>query len=316
MEEYEDNERNKKLTEYYADWVMKNKQGVVADVTINKYMTTLDWLKKIAPDMKMRELTKSSYQAIITKYGEEHEKTTTMDFHHQVRAALVDAYDEGILKRDISRRVVIKGKAPTVKKRTKYLNKKELCKVLEELNLNTEINWDWFILLIAKTGLRFEEALALTPDDFDFMKLRLSVNKAFDYKDKNTFCKTKNESSMRDILLDWRTAMQFENMIKGMDKNERIFKNLSGKSGRVYNSTANKYLQRLCRKAGVTEITIHALRHTHASILLYEGVSISSISRRLGHASMDVTQRVYLHTIKELETKDDGKIMASMMEIG
>ena len=77
-----------------------------------------------------------------------------------------------------------------------------------------------------------------------------------------------------------------------------------------------KYLQRLCRKAGVTEITIHALRHTHASILLYEGVSISSISRRLGHASMDVTQRVYLHTIKELETKDDGKIMASMMEIG
>lgn len=39
---------------------------------------------------------------------------------------------------------------------------------LSKLNLGREVNWDWFILLVAKTGMRFSEALALTPRDFDF----------------------------------------------------------------------------------------------------------------------------------------------------
>lgn len=306
-------QKDQLFVDYYNDWMEKYKKDVVRTVTYKKYEMTLKWLRKLAPDLTMRQLTKSSYQNILNKYALEHERTTTMDFHHLVRASLIDAFDERILDRDISHRAVVKGKLPTVKKKIKFLNKRELERLLEELDLGPEINWDWLILLIAKTGLRFEEALALTPEDFDFNHLRLNINKAFDYKITNEFCKTKNESSVRSILLDYRTAMAFENLTKKMDKNERIFK--LGKGEKTYNSTANQRLYKLCRQAGISEISVHGLRHTHASILMYEGVTLSSISKRLGHASMETTQRVYLHMIQELQTKDEGKIMAAMMEL-
>lgn len=48
-------------------------------------------------------------------------------------------------------------------------------------------------------------------------------------------------------------------------------------------------------KADIPTISIHGLRHTHASLLLYAGVSIASVARRLGHASMTTTQkRIYI----------------------
>ena len=54
--------------------------------------------------------------------------------------------------------------------------------LLVHLHLTPEINWDWFIFIIAKTGMRFSEALALTPKDFDFSHQSLIVNKTWGYK--------------------------------------------------------------------------------------------------------------------------------------
>lgn len=88
-----------------------------------------------------------------------------MDFHHQLKGAILDAVDEGLIDRDPTRKVIIKGKTPAEKK-IKYLNQFELHTLLKSLDLGKEVNWDWFILLVAKTGMRFSEALALTPKDF------------------------------------------------------------------------------------------------------------------------------------------------------
>lgn len=54
-----------------------------------------------------------------------------------------------------------------------------------------EVNWDWFILLSAKTGMRFSEALAITPADFDFSRQTLSISKTWDYKGEGGFLPTK-----------------------------------------------------------------------------------------------------------------------------
>ncbi len=56
-------------------------------------------------------------------------------------------------------------------------------------------------------------------------------------------------------------------------------------------------------------ISIHGLRHTHASLLLYTGVSTASVARRLGHSSINTTQKTYLHIIQELENKDVNLVM-------
>ena len=71
----------------------------------------------------------------------------------------------------------------------------------------------------------------------------------------------------------------------------------------------------LCKKADIPTISIHGLRHTHASLLLYAGVSIASVARRLGHASMTTTQKTYLHIIQELENQDVDIVMRSLANL-
>ena len=173
-----------------------------------------------------------------------------------------------------------------------------------------DINWDWFILLVAKTGMRFSEALAITPSDFDFAHQLLSINKTWDYKAGGGFQPTKNKSSVRKVQIDWQLVIQFSELVKGLPEDEPIFV-----KGKVYNSTVNDILERHCRKLNIPIISIHGLRHTHASLLLFAGVSIASVARRLGHASMTTTQKTYLHIIQELENKDVDLVMRSLSSL-
>ena len=292
--------------EYYRQWVHVYKEGAIRDVTMDKYRLTQTWLDRLIPDLKLCELSRITYQQLINDYAEHHERQTTMDFHHQLKGAILDAVDEGIIQRDPTRKVIIKGKQPRPKK-IKYLNQFELHAMLADLDLGSEVTTDWLILLIAKTGLRFSEALGLTPEDFDFVHQTVSINKTWDYKKNTGFVPTKNASSVRKVQLDWQLVMQFAGLLKDLPPDQPIFVN-----GKVYNSTANGVLARHCNRAGVPVITIHGLRHTHASLLLFAGVSIASVSRRLGHASMTTTQETYLHIIRELENQDVDIVMRSL----
>lgn len=306
------NEMNETITgdslfcDYYAQWISVYKEGAIRDVTMGKYRLTQSWLGKLVPDLRVRDLDRTAYQQLINGYAAHHERQTTMDFHHQLKGAILDAVDEGLIPRDPTRKAIIKGKQPRAKK-IKYLNQFELHAMLSDLELGSEPSWDWLILLVAKTGLRFSEALGLTPEDFDFSHQTLSVNKTWDYKNGGGFVPTKNASSVRKVQLDWQLIMQLSGLLKNLPANKPIFVN-----GKVYNSTANGVLARHCRNVDVPVISVHGLRHTHASLLLFAGVSIASVSRRLGHASMTTTQETYLHVIQELENKDIDIVMRAL----
>lgn len=295
---------------YYSQWVQVYKEGAIRKVTLDKYLMTQSWLEKLIPDVRMSEMTRITYQKLLNDYAKEHERQTTMDFHHQLKGAILDAVDEGLIERDPTRKVIIKGKTPREKK-IKYLNQFELHTLLVNLDLGAEVNWDWFILLVAKTGMRFSEALALTPKDFDFPHQSLSISKTWDYKGDGGFLPTKNKSSVRKIQIDWQTVVQFSELAKGLPEDKPIFV----KKDKVYNSTVNDILERHCKKAGIPVISIHGLRHTHASLLLFAGVSIGSVARRLGHASMNTTQKTYLHIIHELENQDVDLVMRSLSSL-
>ncbi|PST47501.1 integrase [Bifidobacterium sp. UTCIF-37] len=292
--------------DYYAQWVSVYKEGAIREVTMKKYALTQMWLNKLIPALRLADMDRVNYQKLINGYAEHHERQTTMDFHHQLKGAILDAVDEGLIPRDPTRKAIIKGRPPRVKK-TKYLNQFELHAVLADLELGPKPSWDWLILLVAKTGLRFSEALGLTPSDFDFVHQTLSVNKTWDYKQGGGFVPTKNASSMRKVQLDWQLIMQLSALLKDLPESEPIFV-----KGKVYNSTVNGVLARHCAHAEVPVISIHGLRHTHASLLLYAGVSIASVSKRLGHASMNTTQDTYLHVIRELENKDVDIVMRAL----
>ena len=295
--------------DYYAQWITVYKEGAIRKVTMDKYLLTQSWIKQLAPELRVCELSRITYQKLLNDYAKSHERQTTMDFHHQLKGAILDAVDEGLIERDPTRKAIIKGKKPRHKK-IKYLNQFELHKLLSNLDLGQEINWDWFILLVAKTGMRFSEALAITPKDFDFSKQSLSINKTWDYKGDGGFMPTKNQSSVRKIQIDWQLIIQFSTLVKDLPEDEPIFV-----SGKVYNSTVNDILARHCKKAEIPIISVHGLRHTHASLLLFAGVSIASVAQRLGHSSMTTTQKTYLHIIQELENKDVDLVMRSLSSL-
>lgn len=295
--------RSKLFIDYYENWIKMYKEGAVRQITLNKYYLALSWLKKLSPTLKTSEITRSTYQQLLNDYAEHHEKQTTMDFHHQLKGSILDAVDDGIISNDPTRKVIIKGKKPKDKK-IKYLNQFQLQTLLSHLDLSHQINSDWLILLIAKTGIRFSEALGLTPKDFDYANQTISINKTWDYKGTSGFQETKNKSSMRKVQIDWKTVTQFAGLLKDKDVNKPIFV-----EDKTYNSTINHTLNRHCKRLNLPQISIHGLRHTHASLLLFSGVSIASVARRLGHASITTTQKTYLHIIHELENKDIDQVM-------
>ena len=116
------------------------------------------------------------------------------------------------------------------------------------------------------------------------------------------------EQEVRKIQIDWQIVVKFPELVKGLPEERPIFVG----EDKVYNSTVNEVLTRHCKKCGISAISIHGLRHTHASLLLFAGVSIASVARRLGHASMTTTQKTYLHIIQELENKDVDLVMRTL----
>src|SRR5699024_9445874 len=112
--------RKKKATqlfhEYFEEWIELYKVGASRDVTLQKYYINLQRIQELAPKLKMNELDRRGYQKLLNDYALTHEKQTTMDFHHQLKGAILDAVDEGIINRNPTRKIIIKGKTPKEKK--------------------------------------------------------------------------------------------------------------------------------------------------------------------------------------------------------
>ena len=261
------------VTDYFAEWTDTYRKGAVRESTLKKYDYVHRQLSIIAPNVRMCDLDRMEYQKILNEFAKTHEKTTVTGFHHLLKACVRDAFHDGDIASDPSRRAVIKGR-PSKEKKRKFLDFKELQKLISDLDLECET--DLLIYFIAKTGLRFSEADELP---------------------------VKNRSSVRTITIDSATLAFVRPRIRPVGKNAPIFPCL-------YNSTANYRLKRHCQNAKIPVITVHGLRHTHASLLLYKGVSVQSVAKRLGHADTTITQKTYLHIISELEDRDRAKINA------
>ena len=114
--------------QYYAHWIRVYKDGAVRNVTMKKYLMTQSWITKLAPELRVCDVTRVAYQQLLNDYAVFHERQTTMDFHHQLKGAILDAVDEGLIAKDPTRKAIIKGKSPREKK-IKYLNQFELHKL-------------------------------------------------------------------------------------------------------------------------------------------------------------------------------------------
>ncbi|MGE7600085.1 site-specific integrase [Lysinibacillus fusiformis] len=168
----------------------------------------------------------------------------------------------------------------------------------------------YIILLALKSGMRFAEIIALTRKDFNFKDNTININKTWGYTSSydDGKKKTKTESSNRIIKIDKVTMSLFNHFFEVTPENiyKLVFYNPASKYKVFSNTGVNKALKKILRELQIEEISIHGLRHSHASILFYKGISVQYISERLGHADVDTTIRIYTHLIKELREEDEN----------
>ena len=267
------------LVDYFLREIETYKKDQVRQVTYNKYCSNGRFLIENFPGLVLSEMTADDYQQILNKYAETHEKSTTTDFHRQLAWALKRAYNvDGILNRDVTFDAKIpRGKPPGVKK-PKFMEIEDMQKLVKELKHENTSEANFFLILL-KTGLRFAEALGITLDDVDFDKKTVTINKTLDYKKHRegtrSFVPTKNKYSVRTIVVDDAVLYMLWKNAKNAEPDESIFYKIKGFQ---YNSTLNNWLKRACQKAGVPEVTLHSLRHEHATYLVSQGISSMAVA--------------------------------------
>lgn len=198
-----------------------------------------------------------------------------------------------------------------------FINKEENFYTKDQLILflnclEQENNFKVYTLfrLLAFSGMRKGEALALQWDDIDFKNNEITINKAISRgKDNKLYLKTTKTRSNRTIKMDEKTMTILHDWKKKQKQHYLIlgYNTLKPKQ-LVFSNEYNEFLQptktrkwliQVQEKYNLKKITTHGLRHTHCSLLFEAGASIKEVQDRLGHTDVKTTMDVYAHITKE-----------------
>ena len=153
------------------------------------------------------------------------------------------------------------------------------------------------------SGIREGELLALTPSDI-LPNKRISINKNYaKVNGQELFLIPKTSKSKRDVAIPdflYSDIQEYVSKLYGIEPNDRIFYFTKYALG--------KEIKRGARKAGLPEIRVHDLRHSHASMLIDMGFDILEISKRLGHESVKTTLDTYSHLYPEKDARLAGEL--------
>lgn len=295
--------------EYFENWINVYKQHVNEN-TRERYKTSLETIKEAFEGKPIQHIKKQEYQMLLNEYGKTRSKATVSKFNSHVRACVREAIDEGIIKMDFTRNIKLSG-LDGKSSAEKHLSYSDSEMLLKALHSRLDDGTTYYLLLLALTsGMRFAELVGLTRNDFDFSKNTITIDKTWGYTKRMSegFGPTKNKQSERVIKIDKKTMNLFKQLFfKTPDNLHRlVFYSPYSKYKVISNATANKQLKKTLHDLGIDPISVHGLRHTHASILLYKKVSIYYVSERLGHRDIETTLGEYSHVIKELREEDEN----------
>lgn len=161
--------------------------------------------------------------------------------------------------------------------------------------VDNEIYRQFFNLLFF-TGVRPGEAMALQFKDLK--NGTIFINKTIDSRRKRKIGTPKTNSSNREIKIDKKLERDLLNL-KKIYEEKMLFKDdlfIFGGTKPLSNSTINRYKVKACKKANIRPITLHQFRHSHATLLLQNGIMINEVSKRLGHSKTSTTLDIYTHT--------------------
>jgi len=310
-----------KVSIYFEKWLEIFKKPHVKPITytVIERNVRLNILPRWG-NYKMNEVTRIEYQKWIIELADHYSEGTIRRIHSIMSSAFNDAVHEfNILRENPLQRIKIP-KDKTETKEVQYFTLEQLDKFLEAVktpikNAKYQLSIQYYALftLLARSGLRIGEALALTWDDIDFENKTISIRKTLVYPlNSNPYISTpKSKKSTRVIKLDDATIkimrkhkinqkeviLRYKNYMAS-DKN-LMFHQQDGRWLRT--NVVREYFKAVCQRSDVPVLSPHALRHSHAVHLLEAGANLKYVSERLGHASVKTTADTYLHITEKIE---------------
>lgn len=223
-------------------------------------------------------------------------------FRHAIKLGIIDTNPTKLIT------IPVKLEAVDGVQKKNYYSKDEL---------NTFINsiatpkWQVLFRVLAYTGCRKGEALALTWKDINFKDSTINISKTLSIGLGNRQIvqtpKTKNSKRVISVdpvtmqnLKEWKKK-QASDMLKlgfnTLQPKQLVFS--SAKNTYIHGQKIGQVLERYARSAGIRVITPHGLRHTHCSLLFEAGASIKEVQDRLGHADIQTTLNIYAHVTEK-----------------
>lgn len=234
-------------------------------------------------------------------------------FDHAVRL--------GILNDNPSKKITLPVKKTDTTKESEvnFYSKEELELFFNCLEKENDYQIYTLFRLLAFSGTRKGELLALTWNDIDFKNKTIKINKAVSrgLNSRLLIKAPKTKSSVRDISIDtitmkilkqWR-LIQKENYLKlgfnTLKSKQLVFSN---NNNEFFQPTKTReWLEKIINKNDLKRITTHGFRHTHCSLLFEAGATIKEVQDRLGHSDIQTTMNIYTHVTDKAKEQTADK---------
>jgi integrase len=236
-----------------------------------------------------------------------------------VRRALSSIYAVAIKKELVTKNPVKNSTLPKTEDKTRLFLDAAQCKqILSILREEVAPQFRAMVSTLIYTGMRSGELLALRWCDIDFATGIIFIRHTLqringEYrlsppKTKSSARALKVSDNILEMLREHKAWQEERRRTLGAGWVDRgaVF---TGETGEFYNRTyLNSSFKRLLKKHGLPNVHIHDLRHANASILINAGVPLKIISDCLGHASITMTEQIYVHIFAESRAKASDAI--------
>lgn len=272
----------------------------VRESTLESRKSTIE--THILPYFKKRVISDIKPSDVLTWQNTILEKKFSGSYTHLINRCLRTVFNYALEYQGLQKNPCIKSIGSPKRQKITFWTPEEYKRFIEYYK--NDIRYFTIFELLYYTGIRIGEALALTLQDIDFKNCTISITKTY-YRtgEKELINPPKTESSERDITIPPFLAEEIKEYVKhiyNLENDERLFQ-MSSVAIRLKLSEG-------AENTGVTQIRVHDLRHSHASMLINLGANPLLVSKRLGHETPEITLRTYSHLFPTVEADIVNKI--------
>lgn len=307
-----------KTGDWINTWIEKHKAPKLAPSTLTSYRNNFRvHIKPYVGEVALKELTTYHIQKMLDSMVGS--LSLFVKVYNVIHGALEKAVELGMIPRNPCKGVAFPAED---KEDMRVLTQEEQQRFIEALDGEY---YRVMLLTYLYTGMRAGECIPLQWKDVDLSKRTIRVNKkAILYHDFSKhsakqevqdFCKTKSSkrtvaitAGLAAILAEHKEEMKKRVAALGLEWSEDslVFWNTRNKI--VQYGNLKESLNKIYRKAGIENATMHTLRHTYATRCFEAGVDIKAISEQLGHANVKTTYNIYVHLLEDTKVKEIDKL--------